>query len=149
ARTERSVGVKLYRADPEVAIVKSVLWPALDVGIPLRGGRPGLAGIAQHHVVPQIVISFPRQILEDADCLRILSRVVHSRESPPVGFSDGGESCSALVGARGGRNRARDQALRVIDENSGRGAGGGANDSSARGIRRRWDNARERDCSGI
>ena len=54
-----------------------------------------------------------------------------------------------IVGARGGRNRARYQALRVIDENSGRGSGGGANDSSARGIRRRWDNARERDCSGI
>src|SRR5207237_546305 len=130
-------GVQLDGADPEVTVVERILWPALDVRIPLRGSRARLTRIAQHHVVAKTVVPRLRELLENADRLGILSWIVDASQSPAIGVRDGTEDRSPLVGAGRCRDRARDETLRIVDEYSGRRTRGGANDSAASRIRRR------------
>jgi len=69
--------------------------------------------------------------------------VVHSGKSPSIRLGDRRENRFSLVGACCRRDRAGDQALRVVDENAGRCARRCANDSSAGGIGSRFGDARE------
>ena len=117
-----------------MAVVERALGSALDVRISQYRGGARLAGIAEHDIVAKVVAARLRQLLVDPDRLGARAGVVDTGEAPPVSFGDSRKNSLSRIGAGRGRNHAIDEAIRVIDEHSGRFARCESHDPSARGV---------------
>ena len=114
ARAERAILVELDRSDPEHAVVEPALRPATERGLDRRGV------VAQHRIEPDVERVLLAEFLVELGDQDRGAGIVHAGHPPAVHLGDRGLDGVLHLCARRRRDRALDEALRVVDEDTGR-----------------------------
>ena len=113
-RDESAVGVELGRGNQQVSVVLGALRPAREVV------RQGMVVIGNDLVGAKREMLRTRERFERFDRGARRAHVLHLGESPPVGLDGGGVQQLGQLRRRRLRRGARDERLRIVDEDARR-----------------------------